>query len=277
MIILDLRLILLGALVLLALCAGLALWIGYRLARRNSSAESRAKDDLIADLQHQQRAAQQGLRQLAHEVRAPLTTIQTQAEVARTPDMPDEARESALNAIRSEAQRASRLIEDTVELARLDLANADEIIVKPVNLVLVAEEALAQSLPHAEARRIELSLCTDASLPLVPGDADRLKQVFLNLLDNAVKYCRPGDQVEVILKLDMDRITCAVRDTGPGIPQAHLPYLTQRLYRARTDVEGSGLGLAIVEAILRRHDIPLRTAALPSLVLAGCRVYTTVT
>ncbi len=92
-------------------------------------------------------------------------------------------------------------------------------------------------------------------LPLVVGQEDRLLQVFLNLLDNAVKYSRPGDRAVVSLAQTEGGVECVVRDTGPGIPAEHVPHVTRRFYRAAPQkIEGSGLGLALVEEILRRHQ-----------------------
>jgi signal transduction histidine kinase len=79
-------------------------------------------------------------------------------------------------------------------------------------------------------------------------------QVFLNLLDNVAKHCRPGDRAVVSLERAEEGVACAVRDTGPGIPAEHLPHISRRFYRAAPQaVEGSGLGLALVEEILHRH------------------------
>lgn len=261
MMIFDLRTVLIAAVGALVLCAGLGLGLGYWQARRTHAAQDRAKDALLAELRERRRAAQQNLRLLAHEVRAPLTAIQTQVEVAGIIEAPGEARDKALEAIRAEAHRAHRLIESAIELTRLDLTDVEEMVARPVNLIEVAETAVAQMMPSAEARQVSLALHIEGDLPLIPGDADRLKQVFLNMLDNAIKYGRAGDRVEVVLKAGMNAITCEVRDTGPGIPSAHLPYVTKRLYRARTDVEGSGLGLAIVEEILRLHRSTLVIAS----------------
>ncbi|MGQ9715549.1 MAG: sensor histidine kinase, partial [Anaerolineae bacterium] len=86
------------------------------------------------------------------------------------------------------------------------------------------------------------------------GDADRLKQVFLNLLDNACRYSRSGDRITVALCRVPEGIACEVADTGPGIPSAHLPYVTEPFYRGDVEeISGSGLGLAIVAEILRQH------------------------
>lgn len=188
---------------------------------------------------------------LSHEIRTPLTAILTHLEVLRTPQMPEATRAQSLELIDQEANRIARLVRDLSDLNRLEIAS--EMAQCPIDLLVLVEEAMAQVILKAEERQITLSLQAEASLPRVLGDPDRLKQVFLNILDNAVKYCRPGDQVEVGLRIESDGIGCTINDTGPGIPPQHLPYVTQRLYRARTDVEGSGLGLALVEEILRRH------------------------
>jgi signal transduction histidine kinase len=105
----------------------------------------------------------------------------------------------------------------------------------------------------AEERQVEIELIAASPQPRVLADPDRLTQVFLNLLDNAVKYARPGDRVVVELTPRHDRVACTVRDSGPGIPPEHLAHVRERLYRGRTDVEGSGLGLALVDEILRLH------------------------
>jgi two-component system phosphate regulon sensor histidine kinase PhoR len=93
----------------------------------------------------------------------------------------------------------------------------------------------------------------------VLGDADQLLRVWLNLLDNAVKYCRPDDQVTVSLRREGAGVRGAVSDDGPGIAREHLPHLTQRFYRAAPlEQAGSGLGLALVEEILRQHGSTLQ-------------------
>jgi signal transduction histidine kinase len=86
------------------------------------------------------------------------------------------------------------------------------------------------------------------------GNPDKLKQLFINLLDNALKYCQPGDSITVSLTAVHETVQCQVADTGAGIPAEHLPRLTEQFYRGRRDVPGSGLGLAIVAEIVRQHN-----------------------
>jgi len=192
---------------------------------------------------------------LSHDLRRPLATLLTHLEVLRLPHIPDETRQQSIHLMQVEARRMARLVHDMLELGRLE--TSAELERRPVDLLAVVEAALAQVRPQAEAQQMTLSLQADMPLPLVVGDADRLKQVFLNLLDNAVKYSRPGDRVIVSLQPTPagDGVACAVCDTGPGIPAEHLPHVTRRFYRAVPDeIEGSGLGLAVVAEILRRHQ-----------------------
>lgn len=189
---------------------------------------------------------------LSHELRTPIGTILTHLEVLSLPALSEELRQQSLRLLKMETQRMARLVNQMLELGRLD--TTAEIDRRPVYLPGLVEYAVAQTFPYAEERGIALSSQIDPSLPPVLGDADRLMQVFLNLLDNAVKYSRPGDQVTVVLQQQEEGVECVIEDTGPGIPAEHLPYITRRFYRAAPqEVEGSGLGLALVEEILHRH------------------------
>ena len=95
----------------------------------------------------------------------------------------------------------------------------------------------------------------EEEIPLVPGDPERLKQVFLNILDNAAKYARDGKTIEVSVFSDSEAATIQFRDHGPGIPPEDLHYIFDRYYRARQDSgrTGTGLGLSITKAILQQH------------------------
>jgi len=207
----------------------------------------------ITSQQRVERAARFLLSDLSHELRTPLATILTHLEVLLLPDISTEIGQQSLRLLKAEARRMVRLVNDMLELGHLE--TSAEIERRPVDLLTVVEQAIAQIAPQAEERETVISLEADAPLPLVVGNADRLKQVFLNLLDNAVTYSRPGDRVVVSLQREREGIACAVSDTGPGIPAEHLPHVTRRFYRAVPQGEGgSGLGLALVKEILRRHQ-----------------------
>jgi two-component system phosphate regulon sensor histidine kinase PhoR len=213
---------------------------------------------VLTDISRQHKAEQTArvfLGNLSHELRTPLTALLTHLAVLRAPNVPEAARQTSLDIIQQETSRMARLVPALLELSRLEIS--EPIHLRPVDLILVAEEAIAQVILEAEARGINLTFETASPLPRVLGDSDRLKQVFLNLLDNALKYCRAGDKIEVTLCPQPGGVRATFRDTGPGIPAEHLPNVAQRFYRARTDVTGSGLGLALVQEILRHHHSQL--------------------
>ncbi|MCS7178516.1 MAG: HAMP domain-containing histidine kinase [Anaerolineae bacterium] len=197
---------------------------------------------------------------LSHELRTPVGAILTHLEILRLPDIPEEAKRQSLHLLQTETRRLARMVHLMLELGRLE--TSPEIDRRPVDLADLAERAISSLASQAQERGIHFSLEADTPLPTVWGDPDRLMQVFLNLLDNVLKHCRPGDRATVILRRAEGGVLCAVRDTGPGIPAEHLPHVTRRFYRAaKQEVEGSGLGLALVEEILRRHGSRLEISS----------------
>ncbi len=213
----------------------------------------------LLDITAQQRTEQAGralINDLGHEMRTPIATILTHLEILGLSDVGQEVQQQSLAFAKDEAQRMARLLNDMLELGRLE--TAPELPRRPVDLVALVEEVVLQSTPRAVERQMALALEADSPLPFVPANADRLRQVFLNLLDNAFRYARSGDRVTVSLRRTDGGIACAVCDTGPGIAPEHLPHLARRFYRAAPKgVEGSGLGLSLVAEILRRHESEL--------------------
>jgi len=207
--------------------------------------------------QQRQLRQQAFVGQLMHELRTPLTALVAHIELISSEQTPAAIRTASTLTIKNGAQRMARLVRDMLELYRVE--TTDELSLRPLNLVLLAEDAISQLILHAEDCGVSLNFEIDTPLPMIVGHPDRLKQVFLNLIDNAIKYCRPGDEIKVSLKKKLDGVLCIVQDTGPGIPSNDLPHITKRLYRGRggIEIEGSGIGLALVSEILRRHNSTL--------------------
>jgi two-component system OmpR family sensor kinase len=192
----------------------------------------------------------QFLGRLDHELKNPLTAIQ-----AGLVNLEEEGTEAAVVSIKAQTQRLSRLVADLRKLAELETRPIDR---SPVNLTAVLQEtvAIVQEEPDAQNRTISLNLPQAPwPLPEVQGDEDLLLLALLNLLGNAVKFSGPGSRIEVRAFEDADMVIIEVADTGPGIPDAEVPYVWQELYRGRgaRGVPGSGLGLALVRAISERH------------------------
>jgi signal transduction histidine kinase len=136
----------------------------------------------------------------------------------------------------------------------------------PVNLQAVAEEAISTTWQSSEEQGVTLALQASGNLPRVRGDADRLRQVFANLLDNGVKYTASGGQVTIRLTPVEGAVRVEISDTGMGISQADLPHIFDPLFRgdqASRTATGTGLGLTIVRTILAQHGAEIQVRSEP--------------
>lgn len=194
------------------------------------------------------------LRRLDHELKNPLTAIRAGlANISEAPS--DKSRQEALNSVEAQALRLSRLAADLRKLAELETRPVES---SPVDIVSMLQEAfsMVQDQPEAGDRRLALTLPQAPwPLPKVSGDQDLLFLAMHNLLDNAIKFTRPGDTVEVRAFEDGSTVVVEIADTGPGIPEDEIPHVWEELYRGQSarGVPGSGLGLALVRAIADRH------------------------
>jgi two-component system OmpR family sensor kinase len=195
------------------------------------------------------------LRRLDHELKNPLTAIRAGlANLAESPS--DGARGEALASVEAQTLRLSRLSSDLRKLAELEVRLVEH---SPVDVPAILREAfnMAQEQQGAADRHLNLSIPQAPwPLPNVRGDTDLLLLAIHNLLENALKFSRPGDTLELRAFEDGLDIVIEVADTGPGIPDEEQPHVWEELYRgeAGRGVPGSGLGLALVRAIAERHN-----------------------
>ena len=221
--------------------AGAGFWIAGRTLRPIATALQRQRD-FAADA--------------SHELRTPLALVRGNAELLqRHPEERIGAYDDVVQDIVDESDRLSRLVSDLLTLARADSGHI-QIARSPVDLSALAAELLQKMEPLAHAKGLELRGDIAPAVG-VTGDADRLRQLGLILLDNAVRYTRTG---VVTLRVGRDghhAALLAVQDTGPGIAGEHLPRLFDRFYRtdaARSaESGGTGLGLAIAKWIAEAH------------------------
>ncbi|MFC0398363.1 ATP-binding protein [Paraburkholderia rhizosphaerae] len=193
----------------------------------------------------------------AHELRTPLAAVQIQAQlVARAHD--DAARSEALTDLQAGVTRATRLAEQLLALARAEPDGREA--AQQIDLDTLLHDCVAAYAPLAERRGVDLGI--EASEPaFVRGDAEALRVLFNNLIDNATKYTPGGGRVDVCLHVTDGHPVVQIADSGPGIPPEERERVFDRFYRVgaganrvRTDVAGSGLGLAIVRRIALQHD-----------------------
>lgn len=211
---------------------------------------------------------------VSHELRTPLTALSGFIETLRGPARDDaQARERFLATMAREAERMNRLVDDLLSLSRVE---AEERVrpTDPVAVAALLERVRATLAPAAQAAGVNLALDIDpaARALQLPGDADQLTQLFINLVDNAVKYGGRNVRVRVHAPgpdaaLRGEALCVEVIDDGPGIAPEHLPRLTERFYRVDSHRSrqkgGTGLGLAIVKHIVNRHRGRLRIASTP--------------
>jgi len=215
---------------------------------------ARAFDAMLARLHASFATQRRFVGDAAHELRGPLAAIRGCGDVLLLdPALDAEAREGVA-LMRDEAARMGRLVSNLLLLARGDEARA--IDRRPVELDVLLLEAARQARAPAAARGVTVALGHEDQAAAL-GDADLLKQLFLNLVDNAVAYTPPGGRVELSLDVDGAQARLSVRDTGPGIAAADLERIFERFYRldeARTRRSGGArLGLAIARWIAEAH------------------------
>lgn len=193
----------------------------------------------------------------SHELRTPLATLYGFVETLQGPARDDaEARDRFLAIMAEQTGRMRRLVEDLLSLSRIEQREHEP----PTGRVEIGPllRSLVEMLDmKARPRDVALALDVAADLPPVPGDRDELAMAFQNLIDNAIKYTRPGTMVSIDTKRTGEGVQLVVRDHGEGIAAEHLPRLTERFYRVDTarsrQMGGTGLGLAIVKHVLNRH------------------------
>jgi heavy metal sensor kinase len=201
----------------------------------------------------------------SHELRTPLTVIRTESEVALARPLNPEDCRNLIESVLEECERLTHLTEQLLAMARED-AGAGGRALEPVDLSALVHDVVEDMRPLAEARGLLLHSEPDGPLPL-PGDGPRLRQVFINLLDNAIKYTPTGGTVRVQLARGDGAAVVTVRDTGIGISPEHLPRVFDRFYRvdkARSREQGgTGLGLSIARSIVASHGGSIKVDSAP--------------
>lgn len=205
----------------------------------------------------------------AHELRSPLAALKLQAQsLQRATDNP--ARELAVNRLTAGIDRATRLVEQLLVLARQQASAATGAKPAPVLLADIARLAVADAAAAAQSRHIDLGLGAAEPVTLM-GHAEALRILMRNLLDNAIKYTPSGGTVDLEIHQSGDQLVLSVEDSGPGIPEDDRARALNRFYRiSGTQSPGSGLGLAIVKSIAELHGATVVLAL--SAHLGGLRV-----
>ena len=213
-----------------------------RAARAAADAANRLKDEFLSTL--------------SHELRTPATGILGWARILKTGRLDDAQVQQALAALERSAQTQAVLLEDLLDMSRM-VRGTLRVELEPIDVLPVLRSALETVQPAIRSKAIDLHVDLPATAPLVRADPDRLRQVFWNLLTNAVKFTDRGGSIRVSLAEEADGLRIDVIDTGRGIDADALPFIFDRFRQADGSTTrshgGLGLGLAIVRHLIESH------------------------
>lgn len=199
------------------------------------------------------KATTEFVSQISHELRTPLTAITGWSETLQYDPAIQGDSLRGVSIISKEADRLTSMVTDLLEFTRIQ----DGRFNLRVELLDIAAELEDSIFTYGELMKqagVEVSYdAPDYEIPLISGDPERLKQVFLNLLDNATKHGGDGKLVEVVLKTTSNSVLISIRDHGHGIPAAELPFVKNKFYKGSSKNRGSGIGLAVCDEIITRH------------------------
>ncbi|MBL8060597.1 MAG: PAS domain-containing protein [Chthonomonas sp.] len=208
----------------------------------------------VTEVRRLERVRQDFVANVSHELKTPLTTIRAMAEVLADVETEDvELRAKYLKQIVSEVDRLTALVDDLLVLGR---AESEQARLDPCNLSEVVEEVVVQLMPKALVRGLELEMMAPGPL-MVSANAPQLRQVFLNLIDNAINYTVEGAIRVTISESESNEAIVTIQDSGIGIPSEDLPRIFERFYRVDKSRSrssgGTGLGLSIVKHLVEAH------------------------
>ena len=223
-------------------------------------------NNLAQALERYEQMRRQWMADISHELRTPLAILRGEIEA-----MQDGVRQitpEALESLHFEVLHVSRIVHDLHDLSLIE-SQPFQAVLAPVHPLEVLEEALRSFAPRFEQGHIRIETNTsELQHVAIMADADRLKQLFSNLLENVLRYVQAPGELKIFSELQADRLSLAFEDSGPGVPSALLPRLFDRLYRvdmARSRAQGgSGLGLAICKSIVESFGGEIAASQAPA-------------
>lgn len=191
---------------------------------------------------------------VSHELRTPLTAIKGWGEtLLQIADTDPTLLQRGMGVIISESSRLNGIVEELLDFSRMQSGRMS-LKIEKMDVLAELDESVFAFKDRAMREGKEL-VYTAPNLPApMDGDPDRIKQVFVNILDNALKYTKQGGKILTVAEINDDRITITVSDTGCGISEEDLPHVKEKFYKTNMTVHGSGIGLAVVDEIIRMHN-----------------------
>lgn len=191
---------------------------------------------------------------VSHELRTPLTAIKGWGEtLLQVADSDPMLLQRGMVVIINESSRLNGIVEELLDFSRMQSGRMS-LKIEKMDVLAELDEIVFAFKDRAIREGIDLTY-TAPNLPApMDGDCDRIKQVFVNILDNALKYTKQGGKILTVAEIKDDRIKIKISDTGCGISQEDLPHVKEKFYKTNMTVHGSGIGLAVVDEIVRMHN-----------------------
>lgn len=190
---------------------------------------------------------------VSHELRTPLTAIKGWAETLSGEEMPDkQTMHKGMAVIGKETERLSGMVEELLDFSRIQSGRM-AMVMDRMDLVAELDDAVLMFGQRAAREKIHLRYEEPEELIVVMGDHNRLKQVFVNILDNALKHTAAGGEVSICVQHTGETASVVIADTGEGIKPEDLPQVKTKFYKGDSTKRGSGIGLAVADEIVNRH------------------------
>ena len=215
-------------------------------------------EDSIESLKRSEQTRREFVANVSHELRTPITSIRSYAETMQESGdaLDEETRQHFLSVINNESDRMTKIVQDLLTLSRFD-AGSYAFDFQTFSFEKSVKDVYSAQLLEAQHRHHEFSLEFISPMDDIQGDKDRIEQVLINMVSNALKYTRNGGRIRMTAGQEAGEVWCCVRDNGIGIPREDLQHIFERFYRvdkARSrESGGTGLGLSIAYEIVERH------------------------
>jgi signal transduction histidine kinase len=196
------------------------------------------------------------ISEFVHEIRTPLSSINTAAQLLLYPQLPGEKHNQMVKVIQTETSRLSEMATSFLDLAKLE-SGRSPLQVREFQPSILLDDCVNLMLENARENGLSFEKAYPGSLPMIQGDYDKIKQAVINLLSNAIKYNHPDGEIKLKACVQQDEVIIEVSDTGIGIPQEHMGRLFQKFYRvpgSENVASGTGLGLSVVKRIIEGHQ-----------------------
>lgn len=213
-----------------------------------------AIDYMATELQNADNLKNDFVSSVSHELRTPLTAIRGWGETAKMSIGTDlELVERGIDVVLSEADRLSGLVEELLDFSRMQQGRLT-VSTAPIDVSELLRTVTDMYSELARQQGIEISYNPPGVNSIIMGDKDRLKQVFINIIDNAVKYTEKGGLVLIVQTRTENCVQIQIKDTGVGIPAKDIDHVKEKFYKANNTVRGSGIGLAVADEIMKQHN-----------------------